>query len=381
MENKKLRIAFCTDLYLPQLSGIADSISLLTQNLKKNGHTIRIYAPDRPGAKPEEEVMRLNSWEIPKSQGDLAFVIPVGVTKDMRDFNPDLIHVHTFSTVGLVALYARWELGVPLVGTDHTFPADYMHYFKLDYEPFKNGSRRFAAWFYNHCAQVTAPSKSMIQELKDYGLTAPTNVISNIIPTDIFRPLPGKPSLKKKLGIEGKGVLIFGRVAKEKNLDFALEVFAEAAKKEALTFVVLGHGPYEEELKTKAESMKVKSKFLGALKGEKLVEAVNACDVYLITSTSDTQSMTTLQSMACELPVVGAKAGGLPEYIIDNETGFIVEPTDKNTYVDKILKLVRDEKLSKALGEAGRKKAMEFSPESITAKFEEVYRKALANKK
>ncbi len=373
-----MKIAFCTDIYLPQLSGVADSVKLITGNLKHGGHKVRIYAPDRPEAKPDPEIMRLSSWEIPQSHGDLAFVVPVGMTKDMREFAPDLIHVHTFSTIGVATLYARHALGVPLVGTDHTFPADYMHYFKLDYEPFKDGARKFAAWFYNHCDQVTAPSKSMIEELKKYGLKVPTNVISNIIPTDIFKPLGGKDSLKKKFGVNGKGVLIFGRVAKEKNLDFALEVFAEAAKEEEMTFVVLGHGPHAEELQQKAESMGVNSKFLGALRGKALVEAINACDLYLITSTSDTQSMTTLQSMACELPVVGAKAGGLPEYILDGLTGFVVEPTDKKTYVERVLKLLRDDEMSKAFGEAGRKKSMEFSPESITDKFEEVYKKALA---
>ena len=282
MKNK-LRIAFCADTYLPQLSGIADSVSLLTDHLKKKGHAVRIYAPMISGAKLDPDVMRFNSWTIPKSHGDLAFVIPIGVTKDMRDFNPDLIHVHTFSTVGLASLYTGWKLGVPLVGTDHTFPADYMHYLKLDYEPLKNISRKFAAWFYNHCAQVTAPSKSMLQELQDFGLKTPTKVISNIIPTDIFKPLPNKAELKKKLGVEGKGVLIFGRVAKEKNLDLAIEVFSEAAKKEDLTFVVLGHGPYEEKLKRKAADMRIRAKFLGTLKGDALIEAINACDIYLIT--------------------------------------------------------------------------------------------------
>ena len=111
-----------------------------------------------------------------------------------------------------------------------------------------------------------------------------------------------------------------------------------------------------------------------------MVEAINACDLYLITSTSETQSMTTLQSMACELPVVGAKAGGLPEYIIDGLTGFIVEPTDKKAYVERVLELLQNEEMSKTFGREGRKKAMEFSPESITGKLEEVYRKALATK-
>ncbi len=375
-----MKIAFCTDIYLPQLSGVADSIKLITDNLKHRGHQIRIYAPDRSGAEPDTDIVRLNSWEIPQSNGDLAFVVPIGMTKDMKEFAPDLIHVHTFGTIGIATLYARNALGVPLVGTDHTFPADYMHYFGLDYEPFKDGARKFAAWFYNNCDQVTAPSKSMIEELKEYGLEVPTSVISNIISTDIFRPLGEKDSLKKKFDIKGKGVLIFGRVAKEKNLDFALEIFAEAAKEEEMTFVVLGHGPYEEELQKKAEEIGINSKFLGVLRGETLVEAINACDLYLITSTSDTQSMTTLQSMACELPVVGAKAGGLPEYVFDGLTGFVVEPTDKKTYVEKILKLLKDDKMSKDFGVEGRKKAMEFSPESITDKFEEVYKMVLIKK-
>ncbi len=372
-----MKIAFCTDIYLPQLSGVADSIKLITDNLKRRGHQIRIYAPERSDTKQDSEIMRLDSWEIPQSNGDLAFVIPIGMTKDMKEFAPDLIHVHTFSTIGIATLYARNALGVPLVGTDHTFPADYMHYFKLDYEPFKDGARKFAAWFYNHCDQVTAPSKSMIEELKEYGLKVPTSVISNIIPTDIFRPLGEKDSLKKKFGIKGKGILIFGRVAKEKNLDFALDIFAEAAKEEEMTFVVLGHGPYAEELQRRAEKIGVNSRFLGALRGHELTEAINACDLYLITSTSDTQSMTTLQSMACELPVVGAKAGGLPEYVFDGLTGFMVEPTDKKIFVEKILKLLKDDKMSKDFGTEGRKKAVEFSPESITDKFEEVYKKAL----
>ena len=80
--------------------------------------------------------------------------------------------------------------------------------------------------------------------------------------------------------------------------------------------------------------------------------------------------------MACELPVVELKPVDSRVYF-DGLTGFVVELTDKKTYVERVLKLLRDDEMSKVFGEAGRKSLWSF-PESITDKFEEVYKKALA---
>src|SRR3989344_5150424 len=177
-----MKIAFCTDIYLPQLSGVADSIQLLSSQLKKRGHAVRIYAP-RVGNNPNEpEVFRVPSYSIPGSKNELVLVLPMGALKDIKRFRPDIIHTHTFSTLGFLALYASRRLGVPLVGTDHTFPADYLHYIKLDYAFFRFVARKFAAWYYNRCYYVTAPSRNMINELNAYGLRVSAEEISNPIP-------------------------------------------------------------------------------------------------------------------------------------------------------------------------------------------------------
>src|SRR3989344_7944937 len=109
-----MRIAICTDIYLPQLSGVADSIILVKEELERRGHTVLIYGPTEAW-----------SFSMPGWDGNMMFAFPFGLKKLLKEFKPDLIHVHTFAPIGLGALFAGWRLRVPVVGTDHTFPADY----------------------------------------------------------------------------------------------------------------------------------------------------------------------------------------------------------------------------------------------------------------
>jgi len=218
----------------------------------------------------------------------------------------------------------------------------------------------------------------MINELRAYSMHMPAEVISNSINLNLFRPLKNRLALKKKYDIRKKAVLIFGRIAVEKNLDFALDIFADVLQQADAELIVVGEGPYKYTLEQKVREKRITQAvhFFGLLRDESLVEAMNAADVYLITSTSETQSMTTIQAMACGLPVVGANAGGLPEYIQDNKTGFIVNPGKKLVFVKKIIHLLTDENLAQKFGDAGRHSVMAFSPEQITKKFEIIYNKA-----
>src|SRR4029079_19156106 len=115
------------------------------------------------------------------------------------------------------------------------------------------------------------------------------------------------------------------------------------------------------------------TRFLGELHGEPLNEAINACDVYLITSKSETQSMTMLQASAAGVPVVAVRAGGLPEYVIDGLTGYLVEEHDRVRFVDLMLTLLRDRALARAVGAQGRRFVEKFSPAAIAATFAAIY--------
>lgn len=378
-----MRIAICTDQYLPMVSGLVDSVDTLAQELRKSGHEVRVYAPKIPGSTPNKDIFYFPSWTLPGSGGSIVLNFPFGALKDMQAFKPDVVHTHLFGTAGFLAWRAARKLKVPLVGTDHTSPADYLHYVRLNFQPFIFLVRRYAAWFYGRCNVVTAPSQHILDELYAYGMRhTAMEIISNPIRLDLFRPLANKQELKEKYGIEEHAVLLFGRIAQEKSLDFAIDVFKALTAKAHAQLVILGDGPYKKELEEKVAATRLKGrvKFLGVLRGEALAEALNATDALLVTSTSEIQPMTILQAMAAGLAVVGARAGGIPECIIDGETGYLVDPKFKTAYAEKLQELLDNQLLRENFGAAARKAVENYAPEQIAKKFVEVYKKAIKSK-
>lgn len=376
-----MRIAICSDQYLPLVSGLVDSIDTLARELRARGHSVRIYAPMLPGAERDENAFRFPSWTLPGSGGAMIVAFPLGALRDMRAFKPDVIHTHLAGITGMFAFYATRRLSAPLVGTDHTFPADYLHYAKLDFPPFPYLVRKFSAWYYGRCAFVTTPGSELLKELRDYGMSVPARVVSNPLPTSVFRPLPHKSELKKKFGIGERAILVFGRIAKEKNLDTAVDAFARATGDAELVFI--GDGPYRRELekKLRERGLMSRTRFLGVLRGEPLVEAINACDVCLITSTSETQSLTTVQALACGLPVAAANAGGLKDCVRDGETGYLIDPSDSGMFAERISYLFGDRDALARFGKSARESVLHLSPERIAGEFEAIYDTAVSESK
>jgi glycosyltransferase involved in cell wall biosynthesis len=364
-----MRIAICTDIYLPQLSGVADSISLTKTELEKRGHEVLVYGPTDA-----------RSFSAPGWDGSMMLALPFGLMKRLKKFQPDIIHVHTFAPIGLAALYAGWRLRVPVIGTNHTFPADYLRYFGLDYAPLRYLLRRTNAWFYNRCSYVTAPSQKIIDEMRAYHCIRSAIVLSNPIPLNLFRTLPDKQQSKLKFNLGTKTLLLFGRLGPDKNLDFALQIFAAVHRRIGAELLIIGNGPSRSALEAKVEELGLTSfvRFTGLLRGELLVEAIAAGDVYFITSV-ESQSMTNLAAMASGLPTVGPAVGGLPEYLKDGQNGFLVPWLDKTAFVDRIVELLEDSAKRQRLGRAAQASVASFSVETIVAKIEGIYEDQLSH--
>jgi len=373
-----MRIAFFSDFSLAQVTGISDVIRTLMEGLKARGHAVCLFAPSERAGTPEAESLEHVSLPSIGAPGapTFRFPLPFGIPPALKDFRPDLLHTHTFGSVGFRAVWSARRLHVPLVGTEHTLPAEYAHYFHLEYGWARKALRRFAAHYYQKCDCVTAPSRAVAEELKSDGVTKPIRVIENPLETGLFRPLPDSAGLKKQWGITKTAVLSFGRLAKEKNIGELLEAFALLRKNGTdAELVIIGSGPEESALRAQVDALKIadSTKFLGMLRGEELVRAVNATDVFAITSRSENQSMTTLQAMACGLPVIGVNRGGLPEYIRNEENGFIVESGDTGALASRLTELIADAAKRKILGERGRIMAAEHAPQRIVERMEELY--------
>jgi glycosyltransferase involved in cell wall biosynthesis len=84
--------------------------------------------------------------------------------------------------------------------------------------------------------------------------------------------------------------------------------------------------------------------------------------------------------MACGVPVVGSRIGGLPEVIVHEETGYLCDPNDVQCMTTIVLALLRDEKLRRTIGRAARARAeSEFNRDRVVARYVDAYRRLVAS--
>jgi glycosyltransferase involved in cell wall biosynthesis len=201
-------------------------------------------------------------------------------------------------------------------------------------------------------------------------------VISNPIRLDAFRPLPQRQLLKAKFDFSDFTILYAGRLAPEKRVDLLVRAVAGLVSEvPAVRLALLGRGSAESDLISLCRSlgMAERVRFLGFLPSHTTVaEAYNAADVFAIASTAETQSIATMQAMACGLPVVGVRAWGLGEYI--NETnGLLVDPGDVGALGKALTYLAAHPEARVRLGREGQKCVTRFSAPAIATEWEEIY--------
>jgi len=387
-----MRIVFFTDSFYPELGGIQDSILLTARALGERGHHIVLYAPSasprdyRLAGLPVQEIdlgkrveiRRLFAVPVPSSTRQSRLLLPTGRRwRELVDWRPDVLHTHTFLGAGWEALVAARRLGVPLVGTNHWAIGEFSMYAPVGARQFARYSVKAATAYYNRCAFVTGPSRSVVDEMRAYGLRKPARVVSNPIDTMLFRPGDARERrmLKHRLGFSDATILYAGRLALEKNIDVLVRALASVVREIPDAMLALaGHGTDRPRLERLAAALGVgqRVRFLGTLDKPALAEAYRAADVFAIASTSETQSMVLLQAMSSELPAVGARWRALPEYIGD-DAGLLAEPGDASQFAAHLLSILRAPSMRATMGERAAAIARRFGLAETVSAWEQIY--------
>jgi len=389
-----MRIAIFSDVFFPELSGLSDSIVSLGAELARRGHTIRFYAPRYSAANykkvnliPREldlsknvSVSRFFSVPYPTGTNQGRAVIPTGLRwLGVQNFRPDIIHTQLFWGAGLEAIATSKMLKVPLIGTNHTAVKEYLRYSPIKAEWLGQAMLKYVNWYYSQCQLTTAPSSSVIEEMRHFGFEKESHIISNPIDVEMFQPLANKNWLKEKFHFGEHAVIHAGRLSAERSPEVLVRAIAIVKKKiPDAELVFAGQGATEHELRKLARELGIENnvRFMGVLSKPDLNEAYNATKMFVIASTSDTQSMVMMQAMASGLPVIGVKARALPEYI-KKDNGFLVEPADAEGFAEKIIHLFEHPDERKTLGSGGRKHALQFGVPHIAGLWEAIYGKII----
>ncbi len=217
---------------------------------------------------------------------------------------------------------------------------------------------------------VVAPSQAMVDFMLAHGFPASR---VHVVPYGVEAGPNG--SVVEKDG----DVLVAGVAA---NLEYwkGIDVLIDAASlvQAPLRLELYGVGSLQEELEQQARYAGVDARFHGFVPD--LRERLAALDVLVQPSRADNLPLAVLEAMAAGLPVVGTRVGGIPELVVDGETGVLVEPEDPPALAEALDSLAASPELRRELGRAGRARGIEhFSPEGTARRMVAFYEELCAS--
>jgi N-acetyl-alpha-D-glucosaminyl L-malate synthase BshA len=201
--------------------------------------------------------------------------------------------------------------------------------------------------------------------------------IPNFVNLDEYRPAAERPRIS--LAPEGNKIITHVSNFREvKRVKDVVRVFARIRRAMPATLLMVGDGPDRPDAEQEAADLGVADdvQFLGRL--DSVATLLQASDLFLLPSQTESFGLAALEAMACGAPVVASRAGGLPEVIDDGVTGILEPPGSVEAMARRATELLRDPKRYAEMREAAIAKAHEFSADRVVPQYEALYREVMA---
>lgn len=375
-----MRIAFFIEGM--SASGVDTSTQLLAGALRNLGHEVVLFVPwkEEGVADHGETRVRLPAVRVSHSQ-PVYWSVPLSwqTWERFRRDHFDIIHVHTSTTVNLLA----WQVGtvhrLPLVYTYHTMSTAYAHYLGPLAEPLSGvvhpAIQLFDRIICNQADAIVAPSRKAEAYLHEIGVNPPVRIIPNGINLGAFRPQPGN-FLRTRLGItpDRQILLTVGRLNQEKRPLLAYSLFKQIhARHPAATLVMVGEGALRGELEERiaADGLGDCVHLAGLIDYAKMPEVYASADLWISASQSEVHPMTALEAAACGLPAVAWADPALEAVVTHGISGLIA--SSETAFIQGALKLLRDAALRERMAEATTRTAASFRVETTAQRMADLY--------
>ncbi|MBR0294341.1 MAG: glycosyltransferase [Bacilli bacterium] len=387
-----MNVALFTDTYPPFINGVSTSVYNLAHALMDHGHNVIVITPRSDDGELEykDNVLRIPGLEMKKLYGyRLTKVYSSEAFNIVKDFEPDIIHNQTDSTVAIFAKICSRQLGVPIVYTYHTSIEDYTYYITKGF--FDRLAKMIVRSYSNSVAKNTTEYITPSIKIKEFMRYAGNDIYVNVIPTGINFSLFQKDKVdqeKMKAFKEERGItdktkifLILGRIAKEKSMDISIRCFANYHFKHPEVdkrLIIVGNGPQRAELEEIVNELRINdvAEFIGAVPASEVPFYYNLADIYTSASVTETQGLTFMEAMVSGAIVIARYDDNLNDVIVEGKTGFYF--TNEETFTQKVEKIfeMSEEKLEQI-----KKQALEicdvYSIENFYKNILEVYNRAI----
>ncbi|MBS5964068.1 glycosyltransferase family 4 protein [Finegoldia magna] len=378
-----MKILITTDTYRPTINGVVTSIESLKKALDRLGHDVRILTfSDSFNSKQEGDIYYMGSLGAGKFYPDARMnkLFYNRFYEDIMDWKPDIVHSQTEFTMFIQAKKIAKDLDIPLLHTYHTVYEDYTHYFSLNKKIGKELAKQFTKQIIKNTDGVVVPTNKIYNLLTEYNIhediyVAPTGInVNKLSECDDFDIRSGY-----KIPEDKHIVLFLGRIGKEKNITEILQ-YLENINRDDIVFIIAGAGPFLSELKDICSNSKIRDRliFTGMIDSSKVGNFYSKADVFVSASTSETQGLTFIESMACSTPIICRHDDCLDGVLIEGKTGFGYDTEEE--FIDYLNQILDNEKLRDKMGKNCKQLVDEnYTEDSFANKIEKIYKKVIEN--
>lgn len=360
--------------YLPTMGGREIFVQRLSQSLAGQGHDIHVIAP--PPAKNEltdPNYVHLDKFPVHRHDLRKAMLakdsVKVEATQqrlilDLTRIQPDVIHVHTIGPEIVVLRDAlrQAKIDAKFVYTHHGLSEDHTFW-------------RYSLSMVDAVVAISEHSRNQILQLVPFIATK-LIVIRNGVPvTPQYTPL----------GVSQQEIFAFGRLSAEKGFHLLLEAWAAVqSNTRGLQLVIAGEGVDGRSLRAQSEKLGITAtvSFPGWLNQAQISQKLVDSRLVVVPSTFEEPfGLVAAEAHAKARPVIASRIGGLPEIVIDGETGFLVEPSSSQTLTAALVGVMHDIPQLQSMGEKAHTRAInELNWDSCVREYEMLFKRLVVSR-
>ena len=348
------------------LYGGPQQVIYLVSALLERGHDCTLVCPPETGV---DSAARSAGIQVRNlfCAGDLDLPFAYRLTQYIQATGPDLVHCHSRRGADILGGLAASFADVPAIVSRRVDNTEMRLMAALRYRPFR---------------KIIAISEAIAAVLRDHDVDADRiEVIRSAVDTTRFGQPVDRDAFRKEFGLPNDAIVIgaAGQLIPRKGHRYLLQAIADLRHKHPeIRLIIFGEGHLNNQLRAQAASLGLGEVVQFAGFREDLDDFMGAFDIFVHPALAEGLGVATLKAAAAGVPVIGFNAGGLPEAVVDGETGILVSPENVEELRAAIATLIDDDDLRHRMGASGRQRMQsEFSIDTMADKHDEFYESVL----
>jgi len=368
-----MRVLFWSGTFWPKIGGVEVLAAKLLPALQDRGHEFMVITPRMSTDQDYEDDFRGTpvyrfDFGNPAVFSDMSKLraTRARIVELKHTFRADIVHINALDVGAFFHLITAREHPAPMLVTLH---GDWAN-IPAAHDSLISQTLRQADW-------VIGCSKAILERGVEFAaqISSRSSVVYNGIEPPQLAPIP--------LASDPPVLLCLGRTVADKGIDIALEAFARVESRiPGVRLLIAGDGEDRAALERQAADLRLAGvEFLGWTAPASIPALLNRVTAVLMPSRQDSFPLTALETAIMERPIIASRVGGLPEIVVDGETGLLVAAEQPAALADAIIDLLGDMDRAKQMGAAARRRVeSQFSwPQHVDA-YDLMYR-TLANRK